>query len=106
MTRALYPQNKEPEMKVCEVRRVALSGFMAVALLAGCGGSQALPVVTKTGDSFDGAALPYHKTFRYTGSRQSFIVPAGVTQLTVVARGGSGGRPTYYTTRSGRGGRV
>lgn len=37
------------------------------------------------------------RTFRYTHKRQSFVVPAGVTQLTVVALGGEGGAaPVYY----------
>src|SRR5215213_8955223 len=32
-------------------------------------------------------------TFSYTGALQTFVVPGGVTQLVVDARGGQGGRP-------------
>jgi hypothetical protein len=73
--------------------RFALSISLAGALLVGCGGSQpmtgALGAMNESRDS-----LPYHKTFRYTGAEQSFNVPAGVTQLTIVALGtrGAGAR--------------
>lgn len=48
------------------------------------------------------------KTFHYTGKKQKFIVPAGVSQLTVVARGAEGGGLAYYpsTNAPGLGGRV
>lgn len=86
------------------VARFALS-VGATALFAGCGGLQppigATGVMTLRGDSF-----PHHKTFRYTGNEQSFVVPKSVTSLDVVARGGAGGGSVYYTSRSGRGGRV
>lgn len=35
-------------------------------------------------------------TFHYTGKEQTFTVPAGVTQLTVVAHGGEGAGNAYY----------
>ena len=49
-----------------------------------------------------------NKTFKYTGSEQMFTVPKGVTQLTVVARGGEGAGTSMYpsTNTPGRPGRV
>lgn len=44
----------------------------------------------------DAGSLKNHKTFSYTGKKQTFIVPAGVTKLTVVALGGQGGGVSYY----------
>lgn len=59
-------------------------------------------VATGTGDS-----LPFHKTFKYTGSAQSFTVPAHVTLLTIVALGAAGGGDTNLgCAHTGRGGRV
>jgi hypothetical protein len=80
--------------------RSVLSMSVAAALLAGCGGSQALNGATGAA-SDSGDSLPYHKTFQYTGKKQTFVVPAGVKWLTVVALGGAGaGSP------GARGGRV
>ena len=73
----------------------------AIALLAGCGGGSAtVGAVPMMPASYD--ALTHHKTFRYTGNRQSFIVPEGVKRLTIVARGGMGAA----SDSSGGGGRV
>jgi hypothetical protein len=36
------------------------------------------------------------KTFYYTGKEQTFVVPTGVKQLTVTARGGEGAGVSYY----------
>lgn len=74
------------------MKRIALSCCalsIAAALLTGCGGAQS-PIGTAAPTSDNGDSLPYHKTFQYTGSEQSFSVPAGVTQLTVVALGARG----------------
>ena len=46
-------------------------------------------------------SLANHKSFYYTGGAQEFTVPAGVTQLKVVARGAKGAG--YF---AGYGGRV
>ena len=59
------------------------------------------PIGVPMATSDNGDSLPYHKTFRYTGTEQSFTVPAGVKWLTVVALGTSGGG-----SLGGRGGRV
>lgn len=44
-----------------------------------------------------------NKTFHYTGKKQTFIVPAGVTQVTVVAHGGMGGGFNYYPSNASPG---
>jgi hypothetical protein len=73
------------------VKTLACLGLIvgaAVVLLSGCGGST-IPI--RAADNATGVHLIEHnKTFDYTGKEQTFIVPAGVTRLTVVARGGEG----------------
>lgn len=97
-------------MDTFAVSRYAFSVGVAAALLAGCGGSQPLGLPGVTGDDSD--SLANHHTFKYTGAKQSFIVPAGVTRITVVARGaaGSGAFGSPYCDPDpdcfGRGGRV
>ena len=62
---------------------------LAAALLSACGGGS--PSVA-TGNTFTGSSrLRHHEAFAYTGAQQTFTVPAGVSRLTVVARGGAGG---------------
>ena len=80
--------------------RCAITGT-AVALIAGCGGSQP-PIRTSVGA---GASDTYanHHTFHYTGKKQVFSVPASVTNIKVIAIGGDGA-PNYG--RAGYGGRV
>ncbi|MGA7283565.1 MAG: glycine rich domain-containing protein [Candidatus Cybelea sp.] len=80
-----------------------LGGLTAVAMLAGCGGS-ALIAPGVTNDNTD--SLQHHHRFQYTGAKQSFKVPSGVTKLTVVARGAAGGAESNSSDDSGRGGRV
>jgi hypothetical protein len=72
-----------------------LSISVAAALLSACGGSS---VPIRAGDIASGntGAPKNTKTFHYTGKKQTFIVPTGVTRLTVVARGGEGGGFAYY----------
>ena len=45
-------------------------------------------------------------TFNYTGSQQSWMVPAGVTSITVDAAGAQGGENIYWGEVGGQGGRV
>ncbi len=110
-------------MRIYGFGRYALSSCVAGAMLAGCGVLRPPFDVSqgdKAGDDMQppiGApfatierrdSLRYHKTFYYTGSKQSFKVPAGVTALTVDARGAGPAR-TYCTDRAyntARGGRV
>ncbi len=67
--------------------RYALGLGVAVAMLAGCGGHASNGVVPVDGVP---NSLANHKSFYYTGGAQDFTVPAGVTQLKVVARGARG----------------
>src|SRR5579862_752726 len=70
------------------IARFALS-ISATVLFAGCAGSQTPTIAPDiSNDNVD--ALPYHKTFKYTGSEQSFKVPSGVKAITVVALGAAG----------------
>jgi hypothetical protein len=47
--------------------------------------------------------LPNHKSFYYTGGKQTFHVPSGVMHITVVARGAKG---DGLRNRKANGGRV
>ena len=64
----------------------ALSAGVAVALLAGCGGSQ-LPIGNGGVPSALVPAASKTETFHYTGKKQTFIVPPGVTRIRVKAMG-------------------
>ncbi len=75
----------------------------AVATLFGCGGLQ--PPIGAPGTSGTEKVSSRHLTFRYTGTKQSFVVPTGVESITVVARGAGGGK-NGYLQGGGRGGRV
>jgi len=72
----------------------------AAALLSACGGLPQRQVNVLLAD-VPGAApqnvehLKNNKSFAYTGAAQTFIVPAGVRRLAVVARGGRGSG-TFY----------
>src|SRR5579864_313575 len=87
-------------MKTLSTSRCALSVCVAATLLSGCGGSGQIPIsvassqfgapqATMAVSSL--AALLHHHRFNYTGAQQNFTVPAGVTQVTVRAYGGSSG---------------
>ena len=76
----------------------------AVAMLFACGGSQQPIGIMPTSGTAD--HFPNHKSFYYTGARQSFKVPTGVTRIDIVARGGAGAGIESYNNSSGRGGRV
>jgi hypothetical protein len=91
-------------MKNFEFGCIMLSACALAAMLASCGGSQP-PINAQGGTSDNRNSFPYHKTFLFTGTQQSFKVPGSVTKLEVVARGAAGaGEPgeSYF----GRGGRV
>src|SRR5580692_2852042 len=76
-------------MRAFELRRSALSTSVAAALLSACGGGSSVPIAADS-TMHSASGLNHHQTFSYTGGVQTFIVPAGVTRLTVVARGGVG----------------
>jgi hypothetical protein len=82
-------------MRAFEFSRSALGISAAAALLAGCGGALRpaqgdIPPIATNG------AAKNNKTFHYTGKEQTFKVPAGVTQLNVVAHGGEGAGFSVY----------
>jgi hypothetical protein len=94
-------------MRALEFVCAALGLSVVPVLLSACGGASSVPIAT--GDPVNNAgAAQYHKTFKYTGSEQTFKVPTGVKQLTVVARGGEGAGFSVYpsTGTPGRPGRV
>ncbi len=70
-------------MRISRFGLCALSSCVAVAMLAGCGGSPSAisPAVTSQGDA------PKVKTFYYTGDAQNFTVPRGVKHVTITAIG-------------------
>jgi len=79
-------------MTISAINRYALGSCVAAAVLAGCGypNASTAPPVNAASES-----LPHHKTFDYTGARQSFVVPDGVTKVTIVAVGARGGGVEY-----------
>src|SRR5579871_3878953 len=95
-------------MKHLSCLHYALSGCVVAASLVGCGGSQSPADLAPLGQS--GAATG-KQTFAYTGSEQTFKVPAGVKRITVTVDGASGA-PGYdygygnYASPGGLGTRV
>jgi hypothetical protein len=73
--------------------RAVLNICVAAALLAACGGGSSVPIASDSAMN-RASGVENHQIFAYTGNEQTFIVPAGVTRLTVLARGGEGGG--YY----------
>ena len=87
------------------IHRYAQFGCVAAALLAGCGGSQ--PLIGAPGTtSASGDSLSHQKTFNYTGAKQSFTVPTGVSSITIVALGAEGASAPSGCPHGGLGGRV
>jgi hypothetical protein len=86
------------------LNRHALCSCVAAVMLAGCAGS---PALLNTPDTTGiEQVLAHHLTFHYTGSAQTFKVPAGVKLIGVDARGAAGGRAPASGKDGGRGGRV
>ncbi|HET6276340.1 MAG TPA: glycine rich domain-containing protein [Candidatus Cybelea sp.] len=73
------------------------------AMLVACGG----PTTMLDANEFAGARTPQPRsmTFEYTGAEQSFVVPHGVTQITVTVSGATGGG-TGPHMMGGKGGSV
>src|SRR5580700_10088407 len=93
------------------MRGFAFSGCALVclaALLGGCGARDGNGVAPATIASDLRAATPdsfsKHRTFTYTGGKQTFTVPHGVTQIRVIARGANGS--SQYDDLFGFGARV
>jgi hypothetical protein len=81
-------RTKGREMIDLRLGRFASGVCVGIAMLAGCGGQASNGVVPS---GVPDSSLPHHKTFNYTGGAQDFTVPAGVTHISVVARGAKGG---------------
>lgn len=79
--------------------RVTPFVVFAALLLSGCGESG--PSVRDAGGASIQHGARGSKAFQYTGAQQSFVVPKGVAELTVIALGAQGGG-----TYGARGGRV
>jgi hypothetical protein len=73
--------------EMTDLRRYASGAVVMVAMLAGCGGHASNGVMPTDAAP---SSFPYHKSFYYTGSKQSFEVPSGVRNLDIVARGAVG----------------
>jgi hypothetical protein len=93
-------------MRAFEFGRCALCIGVAAAFLCACGGSS-IPRTENNAPS-DVGAVTNSKTFKYTGKEQTFKVPTGIKQLTVVALGGEGAGFSVYPSSAtpGRPGRV
>ena len=91
-------------MKTMSLSSYALAGT-AIAMLAGCGGQSAVGTVPSMPAASRDVAR-HNKTFNYTGTRQSFIVPEGVRRITVVAHGGLGAGENGGTVGGARPARV
>jgi hypothetical protein len=86
-------------MRAFEFSRSALGIGVAAALLSACGGGSSVPIATNSTIT-DASGPKNHQKFSYTGNEQTFIVPAGVKRLTVIARGGAAnGFPGGYPGR-------
>lgn len=93
-------------MKSLGLSRCVSTLGVAIAFLAGCDGSQP-PVgafgVTQRNPAVRSPEKTRSKTFAYTGGQQTFEIPAGVTHVTILASGASGGAG-YGSGFSGPGG--
>ncbi|HVR45324.1 MAG TPA: glycine-rich protein [Candidatus Binatia bacterium] len=69
---------------------------VAAALLSACGSS--MPI-RATDSAIRDAGASNSRIFHYTGRKQRFIVPAGVTRLTVVAHGAEGEQDAFFHRR-------
>ncbi len=76
-------------MRTFAFARYALNISVVAALLSGCGASQVPAASPASGGAL--SAFTHHMTFRYTGQKQTFKVPRGVTRIRVIAAGGNGG---------------
>jgi hypothetical protein len=82
-------------MRAFDFSRRVLSISVFAAFLSACGGGLSAPLAA--GNTFESATgSKHHQTFSYTGAKQAFIVPVGVTRLTVIARGGEGSGCFYH----------
>jgi hypothetical protein len=101
-------------MRISGLSHYAYSGCAAVAMLAGCGALRQAqddmqPPIGAPGTMLQTTASAGHKQrFVYTGREAKFVVPSGVTALTIVADGAQGGGNTrgHYSEPPGLGGEM
>ena len=89
-------------MRAFKFARCDLSVCVAALLLSACGGSS-MPIQASR-DALGATTSKNSRTFKYTHKKQSFVVPPGVTQLTVVALGGEGGARPRLLPKHGHAG--
>jgi hypothetical protein len=86
--------------------------LLAFALAANAGCAMTPGTVAIPGAGVSDSSVKQHKTFRYTGKVQTFVVPAHVTSLALIVIGAAGGGETCNRTYCygrhlfGRGGRI
>jgi hypothetical protein len=97
-------------MKITIANRYAFSIAAAGAVLVGCGGGLSSAVTPGGGNGTLQREATQKKTFNYTGHKERFVVPSGVTTITVDAIGAAGAGYSYpkicYGPCFGRGGRI
>ena len=79
-------------MSTLAMSRYAFIIGAAVAMLAGCSASHLPAAISPGGET--PFAFTHHVTFRYTGKKQTFTVPRGVTRIRVIVVGAAGGGPS------------
>lgn len=94
-------------MKPFSSVRNALNICAGALLLSSCGGSS-IPNGVANNGTVGARGSEHMRRFEYTGTEQKFVVPGGVTTLTVVAYGAEGGGNTErnYAEPPGLGGRT
>jgi hypothetical protein len=94
-------------MRTLNCGRYAMGICAAISILAGCSGGAggvSAPQVTNVGND-----ASHRQKFLFTGTEQTFTVPAGVTKVRVDAKGASGGGASGSQgskVTAGRGGEV
>jgi Glycine rich protein len=87
-----------------DLRRYALGAVVMVAVLTGCSGTQ--PPMASPSAVDPPRKTKQSQTFVLTYAEQTFVVPTGVTRVTITASGASGGASAYESGVSGLGGWV
>jgi hypothetical protein len=83
-----------------------LTALGCASLISGCAGLASSGSLAPGTSPMLRSASSQFKSFRYTGKPEQFKVPSGITQVTIIADGASGGSSYGYYVPGGRGGRV
>src|SRR3954452_9889944 len=97
-------RNQRPILMEIPRSRRRSAAMLAVPVLASAAVLASMPGIAAA--ALPGR-VPHSQTFTYTGSAQDFVVPPGVTSLTLTVDGASGGdgESTSVNTPGGKGGR-